>query len=98
MSDIAASTHGSGGVVDLDHKPPIAGRLALMAVLLAGLAFTAMNITSDINHAGEPLGVLPCRALTLVIAPGFEFVNGFHDTANAVATVIYTQSLPPAAR
>ena len=58
MSDIAASTHGSGGVVDLDHKPPIAGRLALMAVLLAGLAFTAMNITSDINHAGEPLGVL----------------------------------------
>ena len=26
---------------------------------------------------------------------GFEFVNGFHDTANAVATVIYTHSLPP---
>ena len=25
----------------------------------------------------------------------FEFVNGFHDTANAVATVIYTHSLPP---
>ncbi|TGQ98073.1 inorganic phosphate transporter, partial [Mesorhizobium sp. M4B.F.Ca.ET.200.01.1.1] len=25
---------------------------------------------------------------------GFEFVNGFHDTANAVATVIYTRSLP----
>ena len=28
--------------------------------------------------------------LALVIALGFEFVNGFHDTANAVATVIYT--------
>ncbi len=27
-------------------------------------------------------------------ALGFEFVNGFHDTANAVATVIYTHSLP----
>jgi len=26
---------------------------------------------------------------------GFEFVNGFHDTANAVATVIYTHSLEP---
>jgi hypothetical protein len=29
-----------------------------------------------------------------LIALGFEFVNGFHDTANAVATVIYTHSLP----
>ncbi len=26
----------------------------------------------------------------LIAACGFEFVNGFHDTANAVATVIYT--------
>jgi len=34
-------------------------------------------------------------ALALLIALGFEFVNGFHDTANAVATVIYTHSLPP---
>ncbi|PWQ88246.1 anion permease, partial [Enterococcus faecium] len=32
--------------------------------------------------------------LALLIALGFEFVNGFHDTANAVATVIYTHSLP----
>jgi PiT family inorganic phosphate transporter len=31
----------------------------------------------------------------LTLALGFEFVNGFHDTANAVATVIYTHSLPP---
>ncbi|MDD5577875.1 MAG: inorganic phosphate transporter [Methylobacter sp.] len=30
----------------------------------------------------------------MLIALGFEFVNGFHDTANAVATVIYTHSLP----
>ncbi len=33
--------------------------------------------------------------LALALALGFEFVNGFHDTANAVATVIYTKSLPP---
>ena len=33
--------------------------------------------------------------VALFIALGFEFVNGFHDTANAVATVIYTHSLPP---
>ncbi len=37
--------------------------------------------------------------LTLVLSVGlvlaFEFVNGFHDTANAVATVIYTKSMKP---
>jgi len=33
--------------------------------------------------------------ITLLAAFGFEFVNGFHDTANAVATVIYTNSLSP---
>lgn len=33
--------------------------------------------------------------LCLIAACGFEFVNGFHDTANAVATVIYTNSLKP---
>lgn len=31
----------------------------------------------------------------IVIACAFEFVNGFHDTANAVATVIYTKTLKP---
>ncbi len=33
--------------------------------------------------------------ICLIAACGFEFVNGFHDTANAVATVIYTNSLKP---
>src|SRR6202012_1608034 len=36
-----------------------------------------------------------CLLLALGLALTFEFVNGFHDTANAVATVIYTNSLPP---
>lgn len=40
-------------------------------------------------------GTLLLLVLSLVIAFGFEFVNGFHDTANAVATVIYTRSLRP---
>src|ERR1700728_1838286 len=34
-------------------------------------------------------------AICLVAVVGFEFVNGFHDTANAVATVIYTRALKP---
>jgi PiT family inorganic phosphate transporter len=33
--------------------------------------------------------------VALLVACGFEFVNGFHDTANAVATVIYTNALRP---
>ncbi len=33
--------------------------------------------------------------LALGLALSFEFVNGFHDTANAVATVIYTHALKP---
>ncbi len=33
--------------------------------------------------------------ITLIIAFGFEFINGFHDTANAVTTVIYTKTLRP---
>lgn len=48
----------------------------------------------------EALAALPARdqlffALALVIAFGFEFINGFHDTANAVTTVIYTRTLRP---
>ncbi|MCC6683716.1 MAG: inorganic phosphate transporter, partial [Bacteroidia bacterium] len=31
----------------------------------------------------------------LLAACVFEFINGFHDTANAVSTVIYTNSLKP---
>ena len=40
-----------------------------------------------------PTLILLCLALLLALS--FEFVNGFHDTANAVATVIYTHSLTP---
>ncbi len=43
------------------------------------------------------LGSSLLLAASLAIALGFEFVNGFHDTANAVATVIYTRSLTPRA-
>lgn len=47
------------------------------------------------NAVGD-LGVWPLVFffVALVVAFGFEFINGFHDTANAVTTVIYTRSLP----
>ena len=40
-------------------------------------------------------GTIILLIISLIAACGFEFVNGFHDTANAVATVIYTNSLKP---
>lgn len=43
----------------------------------------------------DALGVLLLACVATVCV--FEFINGFHDTANAVATVIYTRSLPPQA-
>jgi phosphate/sulfate permease len=51
----------------------------------------------DTSQIGAPLGSggLALLVTALAIALGFEFVNGFHDTANAVATVIYTRSLGP---
>ena len=36
-----------------------------------------------------------CFVFALFIAFAFEFINGFHDTANAVTTVIYTGTLRP---
>jgi len=83
--------------VDMDHKVHPAAGLAFLAVLLAGLAYAGTSIFLDTQRVGEPLaiGAFLFLGLALVIALGFEFVNGFHDTANAVATVIYTHSLKP---
>ncbi len=39
--------------------------------------------------------IIALLVLCLVLACSFEFINGFHDTANAVATVIYTNSMKP---
>ena len=46
--------------------------------------------------SASSLSVLPLLllALALLVALAFECINGFHDTANAVTTVIYTRSLP----
>jgi phosphate/sulfate permease len=42
-----------------------------------------------------PAGPLMFLTVALLVAFAFEFINGFHDTANAVTTVIYTRTLPP---
>src|SRR5450432_2604406 len=69
-----------------------------MGVMAAGLLYVVYSVYSDVEATGTKItSYLPYLMLlvALLIALGFEFVNGFHDTANAVATVIYTHSLPP---
>lgn len=71
--------------------------ILFFGVLAAGGLFVAYSIYADIDATGTRVtSYLPYLLLfiALLIALGFEFVNGFHDTANAVATVIYTHSLP----
>lgn len=75
---------------------PLTG-VIYMGVIAAALLFVAYSIWVDVDAAGaEVKSFAPFLLLfvALLIALGFEFVNGFHDTANAVATVIYTRSLP----
>jgi phosphate/sulfate permease len=40
-----------------------------------------------------PAGQILFFSVALLVAFGFEFINGFHDTANAVTTVIYTRTM-----
>jgi inorganic phosphate transporter, PiT family len=75
---------------------PLQG-IIYMGVVAAALLFVAYSIYSDIDATGTHVtSFMPYLMLfiALLIALGFEFVNGFHDTANAVATVIYTRSMP----
>ncbi len=100
MADIAALPGSieparSGPNLEQGFNPLTA--ILFLGVIGAGLLFVAFSIYSDIDAAGVKVSAyLPFILLfvALLIALGFEFVNGFHDTANAVATVIYTRSLP----
>ncbi len=82
----------------LDQKPGRATWCLFFVLLVAGIGYTAYSLTRDVNETGvQTTTFLPFFLLgvALLIALAFEFVNGFHDTANAVATVICTHSLAP---
>jgi PiT family inorganic phosphate transporter len=71
--------------------------IGVFALILAGgLIYIAAQVWGDLSVV-HTVSFFPylLLGLALLIALGFEFVNGFHDTANAVATVIYTHSLEP---
>ncbi|MBV8170278.1 MAG: inorganic phosphate transporter, partial [Alphaproteobacteria bacterium] len=71
------------------------GVIFLLIGLIAGVGYTGSQLLDDlaVERATSFLPFL-LLGIALLIALGFEFVNGFHDTANAVATVIYTHSMP----
>ena len=104
MTDIALnSSMGDAGPVQPASRPNLdkgfnpLTMILFFGILAAGLLYVAYSIYADIDATGMRVtAYLPYIMLfvALLIALGFEFVNGFHDTANAVATVIYTHSLP----
>ena len=82
----------------LNGKPSAATIVLFVGLLAIGLAYAAWSLNNDVIAAGVGTTTYVSFILlgvALLIALGFEFVNGFHDTANAVATVIYTHSLQP---
>jgi inorganic phosphate transporter, PiT family len=96
MSDVAIPV-GASAKPKLDHPVAPATAIIFLTVLLAGIGYAALSIYSEVRDAGVTTETsLPfiLLGIALLIALSFEFVNGFHDTANAVATVIYTHSRP----
>ena len=90
------------GASVLDAKlgaPSKAGRIGMIVfgvALVVGFIYAGSRLFSDLAemHSSEIMPFV-LLGIALLVALGFEFVNGFHDTANAVATVIYTHSMEP---
>jgi inorganic phosphate transporter, PiT family len=98
MAATTATAFPSPSLLDrkIKHRPSKAGILAFLTALSAGILYIVFHVARDLSAVSitsyAPYLML---GMALLIALGFEFVNGFHDTANAVATVIYTHSLEP---
>jgi inorganic phosphate transporter, PiT family len=88
-----------GSLLDQKMKnssPGKIGGIVFGILLVGGLIYIGIKLASDLSivHSASVFPFI-LLGLALLIALGFEFVNGFHDTANAVATVIYTHALEP---
>ena len=91
MPDVAFPQQG--GVSERARRTSL---LVFLFILIGGVGYVGLHLATDLESV-RMSSALPYFLLgvALLIALGFEFVNGFHDTANAVATVIYTHSLTP---
>jgi inorganic phosphate transporter, PiT family len=100
MADIATSVQAlpqSPSLLDKKKKMPRWFSPAIIFIaLIGGLAYIGFHVAGDLgNITMGSIWPYVLLGTALAIALAFEFVNGFHDTANAVATVIYTHSLDP---
>ncbi len=101
MSDLATTVSArppAAALLDKKMKKShamISGGVVMVAGAI-GLGYIGVHIAQDFSGI-TVTSVWPfvLLVIALLIALSFEFVNGFHDTANAVATVIYTHSLEP---
>jgi PiT family inorganic phosphate transporter len=102
MSDVALKVESSlpasaGPRPDLGEGMRPLTAILFLGVIACCLLYAAFSIYTDVRETGTQVTTwVPFLLLgvALFIALGFEFVNGFHDTANAVATVIYTNAMP----
>ncbi len=92
----SSSVVGSKLESKIKHPPGKIATRVFGAVLAIGFVFAGSQLLRDLSRVHSS-SVFPfiLLGIALLVALGFEFVNGFHDTANAVATVIYTHSLEP---
>jgi inorganic phosphate transporter, PiT family len=80
----------------INKGPHKAGIYAFGVLFAVGIVYALSHLISDVSRVHHPSSAaFLLLGIALLVALGFEFVNGFHDTANAVATVIYTHSLDP---
>jgi len=95
-SAVPAASHTSAVHEKLNRGPGAIGILVFGIVLIVGVIYAGISLVRDLSTV-HTTSIFPflMLGLALLVALGFEFVNGFHDTANAVATVIYTHSLEP---
>jgi PiT family inorganic phosphate transporter len=103
MSNIEAINQAPLGIKQAPKASQLIGQksnpwfnVLAAVVVIAGIIYAGIHLADDLSVVRDtrayPYILL---GIALLIALGFEFVNGFHDTANAVATVIYTNSLSP---
>src|SRR5712671_2958948 len=89
-----AVNHSPAATTLIGQKPNPWFNVLAAVVIVAGIIYTGIHLADDLSVVRDtrayPYILL---GIALLIALGFEFVNGFHDTANAVATVIYTNSM-----
>jgi PiT family inorganic phosphate transporter len=92
---MAATTSALDAKMTVSTPAKIGMGIFGVAVVI-GLVYAGTHLLRDLSDV-HPTSAMPfiLLGIALLTALGFEFVNGFHDTANAVATVIYTHTLEP---